>query len=397
MAGRDLVGSAQTGTGKTAAFTLPLLQRLLDSVERSRSRPGSPRALILAPTRELADQIGESIRAYGRFLPFRHTVIYGGVNQQRQVKALSGGVDILVATPGRLLDLMGQGHVRLDKVGIFVLDEVDRMLDMGFIRDIRRVLATVPDERQTMFFSATMPPKMEELARTMVRDPVRVTIAPEAPAVARITQCVFFVGKPDKDALLRQLLTNHPIGKAIVFTQMKHVANKVVTRLERAGISGAALHGNKSQAARTRALEGFRHGRFRVLVATDVASRGLDIDDVTHVINYDLPVEAETYVHRIGRTARAGTNGDAISFCSADDRSNLREIERLLGKPVPAELEHEFHCDQAFRSTAPASHDQGSSKRGSNGRKPPSGKSGRQGNSGRRRRQAGRRSSYAAN
>ena len=216
MAGRDLVGSAQTGTGKTAAFTLPLLQRLLDSVERSRSRPGSPRALILAPTRELAHQIGESIRAYGRFLPFRHTVIYGGVNQQRQVKALSGGVDILVATPGRLLDLMGQGHVRLDKVGIFVLDEVDRMLDMGFIRDIRRVLATVPDERQTMFFSATMPPKMEELARTMVRDPVRVTIAPEAPAVARITQSVFFVGKPDKDALLRQLLTNHPNGKAIV-------------------------------------------------------------------------------------------------------------------------------------------------------------------------------------
>jgi len=352
LEGRDMLGTAQTGTGKTAAFTLPLLQRL-----SSNSRPprkGTPTALILAPTRELAAQIGESIRTYGRFLHLRHTVIFGGVNQSNQVNALNRGVDILVATPGRLLDLMQQGFIRLNEVEVFILDEVDRMLDMGFIPDVKRVLSHIPAERQTLFFSATMPPKMVELANTMVRNPVRVSITPHQPAVERIAQKVFFVGKRNKDALLVSLLSDPQITKALIFTQMKHVANRVVGKLHAAGIHGAAIHGNKSQAARTKALDGFKRGRFRVLVATDVAARGLDVDDITHVINYDLPVEPETYVHRIGRTARAGANGDAISFCCAEDRAYLREIERFLGKPVPAEMEHAYHSEEAFRSSQPA-------------------------------------------
>ena len=357
LAGRDLLGCAQTGTGKTAAFVLPLLQRL--SADSFRLRRGTPRALVLAPTRELAAQIEESIRTYGRFLRISHTVIFGGVNQFRQVRALDRGVDVLVATPGRLLDLMQQGYVQLDEVEVFILDEADRMLDMGFAPDIRRVLASIPAERQTLFFSATLPPKIVELANAMVRNPVRVTIAPKEPAVERIAQKVLFVAKKDKDALLVSLLRDQGVGdnrieKAIVFTQMKHVANRVVEKLYAAGIQGVAIHGNKSQAARTKALEGFKRGRFRVLVATDVAARGLDVDDITHVINYDLPVEAETYVHRIGRTARAGAAGDAISLCSAEDRAYLREIERLLGRPVPAEIEHPYHCDEALRSSQPA-------------------------------------------
>ena len=362
LAGRDLLGSAQTGTGKTAAFILPLLQRLFRNSRHPRK--GTPRALILAPTRELAAQIGESIQAYGRFLGVRHIVIYGGVSQFHQVKALNRGVDILVATPGRLLDLVEQGFIRLNEVEVFILDEVDRMLDMGFIPDIRRVLSRIPAKRQTLFFSATMAPKMVELAHTMVRDPVRVTIAPDKPAVERIAQKVLFVGKKNKPALLVSLLSDPDINKAIIFTQMKHAANRVLEKLDAAGIRGTAIHGNKSQAARTKALDDFKRGRFRVLVATDVAARGLDVDDITHVINYDLPVEAETYVHRIGRTARAGANGDAISFCCAEDRAYLREIERLLGNPVPAEMEHAYHCDEAFRSTQPASKNFGQNRGG---------------------------------
>jgi ATP-dependent RNA helicase RhlE len=350
---RDLLGTAQTGTGKTAAFTLPLLQRL--TRDSRRPRKGAPRALILAPTRELAAQIDESIHTYGRFLRISHAVIFGGVSQYHQVKALNRGIDVLVATPGRLLDLMQQRLIRLDDVEVFILDEVDRMLDMGFIPDVKRVLAKLPDDRQTLFFSATMPPKMEELARTMVRNPERVAIDPEEPTVERIDQKVLFVGKKNKDALLVSLLNgDSQIDKAVIFTQMKHVANRVAKKLESAGVRGTAIHGNKSQAARTRALDGFKQGRFRVLVATDVAARGLDVDDITHVINYDLPAEAETYVHRIGRTARAGANGDAISFCSAEDRAYLRDIERMLGKPVPAEMEHAYHCDLAFESTQAA-------------------------------------------
>jgi len=350
--GRDLLGTAQTGTGKTAAFTLPLLQRL--SAHGGRPRKGTPRALVVAPTRELAAQIDESIQTYGRYLNLSHLAIFGGVNQFHQVKALNRGVDILVATPGRLLDLMQQGFVHLNEVDVFILDEVDRMLDMGFLPDIKRLLKHIPAKRQTLFFSATMAPKMETLAGTMVRNPVRISIAADQPTVERIEQKVLFVGKKNKDALLVSLLTDPRIDKAIVFTQMKHVANRVVQKLSAAGIHGAAIHGNKSQAARTKALDGFKRGRIRVLVATDVAARGLDVDDITHVINYDLPLEAETYVHRIGRTARAGAGGDAISFCSAEDRAYLRDIERLLGEQVTADLEHAYHCEDAFRSTAPA-------------------------------------------
>ncbi|MFQ5580586.1 MAG: DEAD/DEAH box helicase [Nitrospiria bacterium] len=366
LEGRDLLGSAQTGTGKTAAFTLPLLQKL--SKNARRPGRGRPRALILAPTRELAAQIGDSIRTYGRFLRLRHTVIFGGVNQSPQTRVLSRGVDILVATPGRLLDLMQQGFVHLNQVEVFILDEVDRMLDMGFIPDIKRILSHIPAERQTLFFSATMAPKILELAHTMVRNPIRVTIAPDKPAVERIDQKVLFVGKNNKDALLVSLLKAPTINKAIIFTQMKHVANRVVKKLSSVGINGTAIHGNKSQAARIKALDDFKRGRAHVLVATDVAARGLDVDDITHVINYDLPVEAETYVHRIGRTARAGANGEAISFCCAEDRANLRDIERLLGKSVPAEMEHAFHCDEAFRSRKPAP--KAYNRRNDSGRRP---------------------------
>jgi ATP-dependent RNA helicase RhlE len=349
--GRDVLGCAQTGTGKTAAFTLPLLQRL--SKHSKRPRRGSPRALILAPTRELAAQIGESVNDYGRFLRLSHTVIFGGVKQHRQVKALNRGVDILVATPGRLLDLMEQGFIHLDEVEVFVLDEVDRMLDMGFLPDMKRVLKAIPNQRQTLFFSATMAPNIVKLADTMVDDPVRVTIAPEQPAVERIKQTVMFVSQKNKNKLLGELLRDPAVGKVIVFTQMKHVANRVVQKLGNQGIGAAAIHGNKSQSARIKALDGFKAGRFRVLVATDVAARGIDVDDITHVINYDLPVEAETYVHRIGRTARAGANGEAISFCTPEERAYLHAIERLLGEPVDADMDHDLHCQEAVNSTMP--------------------------------------------
>ncbi len=346
---RDLLGCAQTGTGKTAAFVLPLLQRL--STNTRRPRKGSPRALILAPTRELAAQIFESTRTYGRFLRLRHAVIFGGVNQFHQVNALNRGVDILIATPGRLLDLMQQGFVRLGDVQVFILDEMDRMLDMGFLPDIKRVVARVPAERQTLFFSATMPPKMVELACSMVRDPVRVTIAPDKPAVERIDQKVLFVRKQKKSALLVSLLRDSTINKAIVFTNMKHAANRVASKLHAAGIQVTAIHGDKTQAARIKALDGFKKGRVRVLMATDVAARGLDVDDISHVINYDLPMEAETYVHRIGRTARAGAGGIAISFCSAEDRGHLRDIERLLGESVRVDTEHAYHSEDVSRAT----------------------------------------------
>ncbi len=352
LKGRDLLGTAQTGTGKTAAFALPLLQRLNSNYRRPQQR--TPRAVILTPTRELAMQIGESIHTYGRFLNLRHAVIYGGVKQFHQVKAMNKGVDILVATPGRLLDLMQQGFIHLNEVEVFILDEGDRMLDMGFIPDIKRVLSNVPENRQTLLFSATMAPKIVELARTMVRNPMRITITPDQPIVENISQKVLFVGKKNKDALLLSLLSDPLINKALIFTQMKHTANKVVAKLSATGVNSTAIHGNKSQAGRIKALDGFRRGRFRVLVATDVAARGLDVDDITHVINYDLPMESETYVHRIGRTARAGANGDAISFCCAEDRAYLREIERLLGKPLPTEMEHAYHCHEAFQSNLPA-------------------------------------------
>ena len=349
LKGSDLLGSAQTGTGKTAAFTLPLLQYVAENPGRYIRR--SPRVLILAPTRELAAQISDSIKTYGSHLPIRQAVIFGGVGQRPQEIAMSRGVDFLVATPGRLLDLMGQGFVNLDAVEAFVLDEADRMLDMGFIRDIRKVIDQLPTDRQTLFFSATLAPEIVSLASSMLKDPVRVTIAPEKPTVERIAQKVMFVNREHKDELLVSILRSSEADKVIVFTQQKHVANKVVDRLERSGIRASAIHGNKSQGARTKALEGFRVGKVRVLVATDIAARGIDVDGVSHVINYHLPMEPETYVHRIGRTARAGADGAAFSFCSAPERDQLRDIERLIRKPIPTDDSHNFHSEMASNAT----------------------------------------------
>ena len=343
LEGKDIFGTAQTGTGKTAAFLLPLLQHLANN-KRMPSR-GRPRALILAPTRELAAQIGDSIKAYGRFLHVTHTVIYGGVGQRPQEHALSRGVDIIVATPGRLLDLMEQRFIYLDTVEVLVLDEADRMLDMGFIHDIKMIIAKLPAKKQTAFFSATMAPAVMQLAKSLVHDPVHITIESESPTIDRIAQKMFFVDKKDKDALLLSLL--HGKDKVLVFTQMKHVANKVAEKLEMAGIRSSAIHGNKTQSARMQALDAFKRGKVRVLVATDVAARGIDVDNITHVINYDLPNEPETYVHRIGRTARAGASGDALSFCSAEERNYLRDIERFIKMQIPVDDKHRFHSELA--------------------------------------------------
>ena len=352
LKGSDLLGSAQTGTGKTAAFSLPLLQKL--SHNNQRPQRGTPKALIIAPTRELAAQIGDNIKSYSRFLRISHAVIFGGVNQQSQIRALNNGVDILVATPGRLLDLMGQGYINLEKVEVFILDEVDRMLDMGFIHDIKKIIVKIPEKRQTLFFSATLPPRIMTLANSLVKDPVLIEITPEQPAVERIDQRVLFVDDNDKDPLLQFILKDQALSKAIIFTQMKHVANRVVEKLTSAGLESAAIHGNKSQAARVKALNGFKTGRIKILVATDVAARGIDVDGISHVINYDMPMEAETYVHRIGRTARAGADGTSISFCCAEDRAYLKAIDRLLESPVPVDINHAYHSDKAQNSNLPA-------------------------------------------
>ena len=349
LKGRDMIGCAQTGTGKTAAFTLPILNYL--KIGNKGPVPGKPRVLILAPTRELAAQIGDSVAKYGKHTKTTHTVIFGGVGQNPQVKAVRRGIHVLVATPGRLMDLMNQGHIDLSGIEIFVLDEADRMLDMGFIHDIKKIMAKLPKKRQSLFFSATMEPKVIELARTLVHDPAYVTIAPDKPAVERIIQKIMFVDKKHKDELIVTLLSDKKIDRVIVFTQMKHVANKVVSKLERAGITAAAIHGNKSQTARTNALADFKAGRVRALVATDIAARGIDVDGISHVINYDMPVEPETYVHRIGRTARAGNDGDAISLCSAQERDYLREIERLIRTTIPVDLHHELHCEKSMNAT----------------------------------------------
>jgi ATP-dependent RNA helicase RhlE len=345
LAGRDLCGIAQTGTGKTAAFALPMLQRLVANAAPRRRL--SPRALVLAPTRELAIQIGESFRAYGRFLPLRHAVIFGGVGQQPQVAALAAGIDILVATPGRLLDLMEQGHVRLDGVSIFVLDEADRMLDIGFIRPIRRIIAALPKVRQSLCFSATMPPEVTKLCNDILRDPARVEVTPAASTVERIDQRVFFVDAPNKRRLLATLLQDRTVSRALVFTRTKHGANRVAEQLSRGGIRADAIHGNKSQNARQRAIAGFRDGKIRVLVATDIAARGIDIDGISHVINYELPNVPETYVHRIGRTARAGAAGTAISFCDRAERGSLRDIERLTRRPLTVVAARDGRFDRA--------------------------------------------------
>jgi len=339
LLGRDLLGCAQTGTGKTAAFALPILHRLAGApIDKTRRGPATPRALILSPTRELAGQIADSFTAYGRHTVLTNTVIFGGVSQFHQVRALKHGIDILVATPGRLMDLMEQRLVNLSAVSIFVLDEADRMLDMGFIQPIRRIAAALPKPpapRQTMLFSATMPREIVHLAESLLRDPVRVAVAQVASTAALIEQSIFMVPREKKQSLLEHLLREPGVERALVFTRTKHGADKVMKRLKFAGVTADAIHGNKAQNARTRALDGFRSGRSRVLVATDVAARGLDVDGITHVINFDLPDEPEAYVHRIGRTGRAGAKGIAVSFCDQDQRGCLRDIERLTGKQIP--------------------------------------------------------------
>jgi ATP-dependent RNA helicase RhlE len=332
LAGRDLLGIAQTGTGKTAAFGLPLLQRLAQN--RPAPVPKTTRALILAPTRELAIQIEESLGTYGRHLGLRRAVIFGGVGQAPQVKAIARGLDILVATPGRLLDLIGQRHLRLDRVEVLVLDEADRMLDMGFVRDVRKIVQMLPRERQSLLFSATMPTDIAELARQMLKDPLRVEVTPEVITVERIKQSVHFIDQTGKRDLLVQVLRDPALRRVIVFTRTKHGADRVARHLERAGVATDAIHGDKAQGARQRALSRFRDGELRVLVATDIAARGIDVDGITHVVNFELPNVPESYVHRIGRTARAGAEGAAISFCAADEQPFLRDIERLTRIPL---------------------------------------------------------------
>ena len=338
LAGRDLLGCAQTGTGKTAAFGLPLLQRL----DASAGEDTVLRALILTPTRELAAQIDESLGTYGKHLDLWHTVIFGGVNERPQIAELKKGLDALVATPGRLLDLMGRGYVDLTGIEIFVLDEADRMLDMGFLPDVKRIIAKLPRVRQTLFFSATMPPVIRELANELLRDPVSVAVSPPSSTAEKVDQNLYFVDKADKPQLLVELLRKEAVVHTLVFTRTKHGANRVVKQLDRAGITSAAIHGNKSQGARTRALDGFRTGELNVLVATDIAARGIDVEGISHVINYDLPNIPETYVHRIGRTARAGASGIAISFCDDEERDYLADIERLIGRHIDRVESHPF-------------------------------------------------------
>ncbi|MCC6467776.1 MAG: DEAD/DEAH box helicase [Alphaproteobacteria bacterium] len=356
MEGRDLLGIAQTGTGKTAAFALPILHRLA----ANRAAPGQrgARALVLAPTRELAIQIAESFRAYGRHLGLRQAIVFGGVGHRPQIDAMARGVDILVATPGRLLDLMNQGYVRLERVSHLVLDEADRMLDMGFIRDVRKIVATLPKARQSLLFSATMPTDVARLAADLLNAPARVEVTPASTPIERIDQRVYHVEASRKRDLLAGLLADRAMARVIVFTRTKHGADRVTRQLEQSGIDAAAIHGNKSQNQRQRTLAGFHSGQLRVLVATDIASRGIDVDDVTHVVNFDLPHEPESYVHRIGRTARAGATGVAISLCDPSERGSLRAIERLTRRkltvigeelPMPANDQAADERDQAQR------------------------------------------------
>ena len=363
--GRDLIGCAQTGTGKTAAFILPILQYLEKNPQPRVSRKN--RALVLAPTRELAAQIGDSIKNYGRYLKISHVVIFGGVSQSPQVRAMARGVDILVATPGRLLDLMNQHHIQLNNTEIFVLDEADRMLDMGFIHDVKRIITKIPKKRQTLFFSATMDPEVVKLSEKIVDNAVFVSVTPDKPAVERIVQKVFFVDKNHKDDLLAQLLEAKHWNRVLVFVQMKHSADKVVKQLQSLKISAVAIHGNKSQGARTGALAKFKLGEIRVLVATDIAARGIDVDSISHVINYDLPNTPDTYIHRIGRTARAGAEGDAVSFCSASERDGLRAIEKMLRLTIPTKRDNSFYSKEADQATGAAARPLPRVTRGSRG------------------------------
>jgi ATP-dependent RNA helicase RhlE len=340
LQGRDLIGVAQTGTGKTAAFALPILQRL--AAHPAPPTPKRPRVLVLAPTRELAAQIQQSFSSYGKFMHLTSAVVFGGVNISPQIRTLARGVDILIATPGRLQDLERQKAVSFDKVEVFVLDEADRMLDLGFVHEIKRIITKLPPKRQSLLFSATMPLAIQELASSIVHNPARVEVTPVSSTVERIEQHVAFVHRGDKVKLLVHFLKQHNEGLVLVFVRMKHMANKLVEQLARDGVKAEAIHGNKSQAARERALANFRAGHSRVLVATDIAARGIDVKGIALVVNFDLPEEPESYVHRIGRTARAGKDGVAIAFCDTSERNLLRNVERLIRKPIPVVKDHPF-------------------------------------------------------
>ena len=349
LAGRDLLGLAQTGTGKTAAFALPILQRLAKTAPTGRLRP--IRCLILTPTRELAAQIQDSFATYGKNLALRSFVIFGGVGMDAQKQALRAGMDILVATPGRLLDLCGQGLVQLQGLEIFVLDEADRMLDMGFIHDVRKVIRLLPIKRQTLFFSATMPREAQELADQLLKNPETVAVVPPATTAERVDQEAFYVEKADKRLLLVDVLRDSEMRRVLVFSRTKHGANRIAEHLAKANISAEAIHGNKSQNARERALAGFKAGKTRVLVATDIAARGIDIDGVTHVVNFDVPEVPEAYVHRIGRTARAGAAGMAMTFCDADERQDFRAIEKLIRQDIPVVEGHPYESRVPMSAT----------------------------------------------
>ena len=343
LEGRDLLGCAQTGTGKTAAFALPILQRLKENYKPAGKK--GVRSLILTPTRELAVQISESFEVYGRYLDLSHAVVYGGVRQEKQVKALRSGVDILVATPGRLLDLYNQKCLRLDKIEVFVLDEADRMLDMGFLPDVKKIHSSITKNSQSMLFSATMPIEIQRLTKTFLKDPVKIEVTPPSSTVDKIDQRVLFVDRENKGALLKSVLEDTTIERALIFARTKHGANKIVKNLSKSRIKADAIHGNKSQAARLEALNKFKSGKIRILVATDIASRGLDVDGITHVINYELPNEPESYVHRIGRTARAGAKGIALSFCDIGELGYLKKIERSIKIPVEMVENHIYHSE----------------------------------------------------
>ncbi len=364
LAGRDVFGCAQTGTGKTAAFVLPILQHLDEKRLSGNRRP--IRALVVTPTRELAAQISESASTYGANLNLSHTVIYGGVGQGKQVTALRGGVDVLVACPGRLLDLLNQRLIDLSKVEYFVLDEADRMLDMGFIHDVRKIIAKLPKQRQTFFFSATVPDSIQELAGSLLTDPVHIKVTPKSSTAETVDQAIYMVGRTRKMDLLRHLMQNPDMERTLIFTRTKHGADRVAKRLKKDQVEAVAIHGNKSQNARIRALEAFKNGEARVLVASDIAARGIDIDSITHVVNYELPHEPETYVHRIGRTGRAGNLGNAISFCDRDEQSRLRAIQKLIKRSIPLVTDHPFEGSHLTEAPKPPPQPRGPRQQTSN-------------------------------
>ncbi len=362
---KDLLGCAQTGTGKTAAFAIPVLQ-ILHEDELYKKAPAGIKTLILTPTRELAIQIGESFAAYGKFLRLRHAVIFGGVSQRSQTDALRSGVDILIATPGRLLDLIDQRFVKLDQLKIFILDEADRMLDMGFIHDVKKIITKIPQKRQTLFFSATMPPEIQKLSNTILTNPVKVEVTPVSSTAEKIEQGIYFVEKNDKKKLLLKILKEQHITSALVFTRTKHGADRVSKDLTKAGIHALAIHGNKSQNARQNALEAFKSGKMRVLVATDIAARGIDVEDLSHVINFEIPNVPETYVHRIGRTGRAGANGIALSFCDEEEKEYVRDIQKLIGKNIPVMPDNPYPMDSFMRPKPTPPHRSSSSNNNGN-------------------------------